>query len=328
MSGPAHNCWLATMHIPDGFLDLKTCVAADVLAVGALAVALRGARRSLPPSRVPLLGLAAAFVFAGQMLNFPVAGGTSGHLVGSVLAATLLGPGGAVIALTAVLIVQCFLFADGGVLALGANVFNMGVVGALVGYAVYRAAWRSLGGGLRGAVAAAAFAAWMSTVLAAACCAGELAASGTVPWATAFPAMAGVHMLIGVGEAVITALVLVAVGRSHPELLHAPERTTASERSSYRTLTGYGLVAAAGLALFLSPFASKLPDGLDAVAERHGFRHAARHVWAAHTPFAEYVVPGVGSAAAATALAGLLGTAVVFLLARWGSWWLIPEGPE
>lgn len=313
------------MHIPDGFLDLKTSLAADGLAVGALGIALRDARRTLSPKRVPLLGLAAAFIFAGQMLNFPVAGGTSGHLVGSVLAAALLGPGAAVIALTAVLVVQCFLFADGGVLALGANIFNMGVVGALVGYALYRMARHCLGGGLRGAVAAAAFASWVSTVLAAACCAGELAASGTVPWATAFPAMAGVHMLIGVGEAIITALVLVAVGRAHPELIHASRAVARGEaRSSYGTLMGYGLVSAAGLAFFLSPFASKLPDGLDAVAERQGFIHAARGTWAAHTPFAEYVVPGVHSAAMATALAGLLGTAVVFLLARWGSRWLIP----
>ncbi len=315
------------MHIPDGFLDLKTSVAADALAVGALALALRDARQTLSPRRVPLLGLAAAFIFAGQMLNFPVAGGTSGHLVGAVLAATLLGPGGAVIALTAVLIVQCFVFADGGVLALGANVFNMGVVGALVGYALSRAARRALGGGLRGAVAAAAFASWVSTVLAAACCAGELAASGTVPWTTAFPAMTGVHMLIGVGEAVITALVLVAVGQAHPELIHAADRP-ASERSNYRTLLGYGLVTAAGLALFLSPLASKLPDGLDHVAETHGFATAARSAWALHTPFAEYTVPGIGSPSVATALAGLLGTATVFFLARWGSRWLLPGEAE
>ena len=134
------------MHIPDGFLDLKTSLAADALSVGALTLALRDARRTLPPRRVPLLGLAAAFIFAGQMLNFPVAGGTSGHLVGSVLAAALLGPGAAVIALTAVLVVQCFVFADGGVLALGANIFNMGVIGALVGYALYRLVYRQLGG--------------------------------------------------------------------------------------------------------------------------------------------------------------------------------------
>ena len=311
------------MHIPDGFLDLKTSLCADALAAGALTLALRDARRTLSPRRVPLLGLAAAFIFAGQMLNFPVAGGTSGHLVGSVLAAALLGPGAAVIALTAVLVVQCFVFADGGVLALGANIFNMGVIGALVGYALYRATQRSLGGGLRGSVAAAAFASWVSTVRAAVCCAGELAASGTVPWSVAFPAMAGVHMLIGVGEALITALVLVAVGRSHPELLQTSARSV-PERS-YGTLLGYGTVAAAGLALFLSPLASKWPDGLDRVAELHGFAAAQQHRWAAHTPLANYLVPGIPSPAVATALAGLLGTALAFLLARWASRAFIPS---
>ena len=115
---------------------------------------------------------------------------------------------------------------------------------------------------------------------------------------------------------------LVAVGQAHPELLYAPGRS-AEERTGYRTLLGYGLVAAAGLALFLSPFASKLPDGLDRVAENHGFIRAARHSWAAHTPLANYLLPGVSSPAVATALAGLLGTAVVFFLARWGSRWLI-----
>ena len=311
------------MHIPDGFLDLKTSLSADALAVGALTLALRDARRTLSPRRVPLLGLAAAFIFAGQMLNFPVAGGTSGHLVGSVLAAALLGPGAAVIALTAVLVVQCFVFADGGVLALGANIFNMGVVGALAGYALYRLTYRSLGGGLRGLVASAAFASWVSTVLAAICCAGELAASGTVPWTVAFPAMAGVHMLIGVGEALITALVLVAVGRSHPELLYSPARSR--DERSYGTLLGYGLVAAAGLALFLSPFASKWPDGLDRVAESHGFAAAAKNTWAAHTPLANYLLPGIPSPAVATALAGLLGTALAFVLARWASRVLLPS---
>src|SRR5512143_666441 len=126
------------MHIPDGFLDAKTAIATGGLALAGLGVALRQARLSLPPRRVPLLGLAAAFVFAAQMLNFPVAGGTSGHLVGGVLACVLLGPSAAVLALTSVLIVQCLLFADGGVLALGANVFNMAIVGSVAGYGIYR----------------------------------------------------------------------------------------------------------------------------------------------------------------------------------------------
>src|ERR1035437_1150868 len=125
------------MHIPDGVLDPKTAVATGVLAVAGLGLALRVARRTLPARKVPLLGLSAAFVFAAQMLNFPVAGGTSGHLVGGVLVAALLGPSAAVIALAAVLIVQCFMFADGGITALGANIFNMGIMGSVVGWMIY-----------------------------------------------------------------------------------------------------------------------------------------------------------------------------------------------
>lgn len=302
------------MHIPDGFLDLKTSVAADLLAFGTLAVALRGARRTVPPHRVPLLGLAAAFVFVGQMLNFPVAGGTSGHLVGSVLTAALLGPDAAVIVLTAVLIVQCLVFADGGLLALGANIFNMGVIGALAGCAIYRLVFGVIGGGLRGAVAASAFASWCSTVLAAVCCAGMLAASGTADWSVVFPAMAGVHMVIGLGEAIITGVVVAAVGQARPELVLGAARAPGATRD-YRSLLGYGLVIAAGFALFVSPFASRLPDGLDRVAETSGFAEASRHAWSIPSPLANYSIAGVPSAAVATAFAGLAGTAIVFFLA-------------
>src|SRR2546422_7604656 len=119
------------MHIPDGFLDPKTALASGALSAVGLTIALRDARRRLPARKVPLMGLSAAFVFAAQMLNFPVAAGTSGHLIGGVLAAVLLGPSAAAVVLTSVLIVQCFVFGDGGVLALGANVFNMGIVSAV-----------------------------------------------------------------------------------------------------------------------------------------------------------------------------------------------------
>ncbi|MGA2496180.1 MAG: energy-coupling factor ABC transporter permease [Tepidisphaeraceae bacterium] len=213
------------MHVPDGFLDAKTAIATGAMALAGLGVALRQARISLPPRRVPLLGLSAAFVFAAQMLNFPVAGGTSGHLIGAVLTAALLGPSAAVIVLSAVLIVQCFMFADGGVTALGANVFNMAIIGGVGGWAVYYAVSRMVSGPF-GRVLAATFAAWFSTVLAAIACAGELAVSHTVAWRAAFPAMAGVHLLIGIGEGIITALVLAAIGKARPDLLglaEAPE---------------------------------------------------------------------------------------------------------
>src|SRR5215472_15754449 len=170
------------MHLPDGFLDAKTALLATAAAAGGVGIALRQVRNSLEPRQMPMLGLAAAFVFAAQMLNFPVAGGTSGHLVGGVLTAVLLGPSAAVLVLTCVLLVQCLLFADGGLLALGANVFNMAIVSVCGGTLVFRVLKRLLRmEETRATVFAATFAAWFGTVLASISCAGQLALSGTVP---------------------------------------------------------------------------------------------------------------------------------------------------
>ncbi|MCX5660773.1 MAG: energy-coupling factor ABC transporter permease, partial [Planctomycetota bacterium] len=207
-----------SMHIPDGFLDMKTCAAAGALAAAGVAVALRQARSRLPRQAVPLMGAAGAFVFAAQMLNFPVAGGTSGHLMGGVLCTVLLGPAAAVLVVASVLIVQCLVFADGGVLALGANVLNMAVVPAAVGGLLHRmTTMTKLGVAPR--IAVAAVAAWLSTLAAAATCAGELAAAGAAPAHIVFPAMLLVHALIGVGEAAITAMVLIFIARLRPDLL-------------------------------------------------------------------------------------------------------------
>ena len=299
------------MHIPDGFIDGKTAAATALLAAAGAGLALRQARRRLAPRRVPLLGLAAAFLFAAQMVNFPVAGGTSGHLVGGVLVAALLGPSAAIVVLTTVLIVQCFLFADGGVLALGANVFNMAIIGAAGGYAIYRlvCAWLP---GTRGQVAAVAFAGWCSTVLASICCAGELAWSGTFAWPAGFTAMAGVHMVIGIGEGLISALVFLAIRRMRPDLAGEISRTAPPRQWS--ELVGYGLLAALGLAIFVAPFACPWPDGLESVATRLGFEHkAAQQI--VRTPAPGYQVRGVRWAAGATAVAGAAGTLVVFGLA-------------
>jgi len=296
------------MHIPDGFLDGKTAAATAVFSVVGVGLALRQVKRELPPRRVPLLGLAAAFLFAAQMVNFPVMGGTSGHLIGGTLVAALLGPGAAVIVLTAVLTVQCFLFADGGVTALGANIFNMGLVGAGGGYLIFRLLARVLPG-RRGRVTAIAFAGWAATVLAAVSCAGQLAWSGTVAWTAAFPAMAGIHMLIGIGEGLISALAFLAIERTRPELIF--ENGAAEQRGG---VIRYGLIAALGVAVFVAPFACPWPDGLEAVAGRLGFEHAARAPVLA-APAADYAMPGVHWAVGATALAGAAGALVVFGLA-------------
>jgi cobalt/nickel transport system permease protein len=266
----------------------------------------------LPPRKIPLLGLAAAFLFAAQMVNFPVAGGTSGHLLGGVLVAALLGPSAAVVVMTTVLIVQCFLFADGGVTALGANVFNMGLVATCSGYAVYSVATRLLPG-LRGRVAALAFAGWCSTVLAATTCAGQLAWSGTVAWSAGFPAMAGVHAFIGLGEGIVSALVYLAIARTRPDLL--PESGVPAARPArLREFVVLGLLATLGIALFVAPFACPWPDGLDAVAARLGFEHKAMGALLP-APVANYQLPGPASPGAATAAAGVLGALVAFGLA-------------
>ena len=309
------------MHIPDGFVDGKTAVATAALAAVGLGVALRSVRRAFPPRRVPLIGLAAAFVFAAQMLNFPVAGGTSGHLIGGVLAAVLLGPSAAVVALSSVLILQCLLFADGGLTALGANVFTLALVAPLVGYGVYALGRRAAGGGLRARLLATGFAAWCSTVAAAVVCAGELAASGTVAWRVALPAMAGVHMVVGLGEAAITTLVVVAVAGVRPELV---EEAPGARAARYGSVAAYGLLVSLGLALFVAPFASGLPDGLEALAGALGLESRAARAPALGAPLSGYSVPGAGGASAA--LAGAIGTVVAFGLAWVLARLLTPRG--
>lgn len=301
------------MHVPDGFLSLQTAAAAAAVSAVVVGVCVRRLRRTLQPRQVPLMGLAATFVFAAQMLNFPVAGGTSGHLLGATLAAVLLGPAAAVLVMTAVLVVQCLVFADGGLLALGANALNMAVIGGLAGGGIHRVV-RRLGAGLRGTVTAAAFAAWCSVLLAATACAVELALSGAAPARLVLPAMVGVHAVIGLGEAVITALVLVSIAAIRPELVGGGEPTTRRRAS----LVPVGLLVALALAALVAPFASSLPDGLEWVAARLGFEHRAAAT--AGAPLPDYAVPGIGSPLLATALAGVAGTllmlGVSYLLGR------------
>jgi cobalt/nickel transport system permease protein len=212
------------MHIPDGFLSPEVAAACAVPAIAAVAVGLRRASRDLDERRVPLLGVTAAFVFAAQMLNFPVAGGTSGHFLGAALAAVLLGPWLAGLVLSVVLVVQAFVFADGGITALGANVLNMGVIGGLVVGGLMLAARWALPKRREVFLAVCAAGAWLAVVAGAVACAFELALSGTVPLGTVLPAMVGVHALIGAGEAVITVAAVSAVLATRPDVVHATLR--------------------------------------------------------------------------------------------------------
>jgi cobalt/nickel transport system permease protein len=207
------------MHIPDGFLSPEVAGATAVAAGAAVVIGLRTAEKSLDERRVPLLGVTGAFVFAAQMLNFPVAGGTSGHFLGAALAALLLGPWLSCLTMAVVLTLQAFVFADGGITALGANILNMGVVGALLVGGLMLAARRLLPKSRAVLLSVAAVGAWLAVMAGATATALELAISGTVPLATVLPAMLGVHAAIGLGEAVVTVAALAAVLAARPDLI-------------------------------------------------------------------------------------------------------------
>jgi len=207
------------MHIPDGFLSTGVAVTAGAVSAGVIGYSLYKSREELDEKAVPLLAVCAAFIFAAQMLNFPVAGGTSGHFLGGVLAAVLLGPwlGSLVIAL--VLLVQCLGCADGGLVALGANVFNMAVIGCVLGYFIFYGIKSVLPKRRPYFLTAAGIAAWLSVFLASGVCAVELSISGTSPLSVTLPAMLGVHSIIGVGEALITVVVVGLVLAVRPDIV-------------------------------------------------------------------------------------------------------------
>jgi cobalt/nickel transport system permease protein len=253
------------------------------------------------------MGILAACIFAGQMLNFSVTGGTSGHLLGAALATILLGPWPAMLVMTCVVGVQAFLFQDGGLLALGANIFNMGIVGVSVSYAAYRTIcglakerpWSVLVGGF--------LAGWLSIVIAALACALQLALSGTSPANVAVPAMAGIHALIGIGEGLITVGALAFLAAARRDLLQAE-----AARPAGAAVWVGGVLLALALAV-ISPLASAHPDGLEWVAEQQGFLAAARGPLYEIIP--DYVLPGIANQALATILAGALGVLTVLAVA-------------
>lgn len=216
------------MHIPDGFINGATSAGFGVAAAGGLGAAIKQTGKYLSERQVPLAGLVAAFVFAAQMVNFPVTAGVSGHLLGGVLAAILVGPWAGFVVLSVVLIVQGFLFADGGLSALGLNIFNMALIGAVGGYAIYRLLLRVLPKDMRGVTIAAGIAAGISVPLAAIGFWVQYAIGGTasVSLGTVFTALVGTHLLIGIGEGIITALVIGTVVRSRADLVYgAPQFT-------------------------------------------------------------------------------------------------------
>lgn len=218
------------MHIPDGFINGATSAGFGIAAAGGLGAALRQTGKYLSERQVPLAGLVAAFVFAAQMVNFPVISGMSGHLLGGVLAAVLVGPWAAFVVVSVVLMVQGIFFADGGLSALGLNIVNLGFLGAVGGYAVYRVLLKVMPKDDRGVILAAGIAAGVAVPVAAMGFVLQYAIGGTtdVSVGSVLTVMLATHILIGIGEGIITAMVIGAVVRSRPDLVYgAPAYTGA-----------------------------------------------------------------------------------------------------
>ena len=293
------------MHIPDGFLSAPVAAASAAASAAAIALALNKSRDSIGLRQAPVVGLTTAFVFAAQMINFPVAGGTSGHLLGGALASVVLGsPWAATLAMSTVFIIQSVLFADGGITALGANIFNMGLVGIWAGWWLLQPLQRLLGGSRNRLPLAAGIAAALSVVAASICVAIELAISGTVALNIALPAMVGVHILIGIGEGLITGGVLTYLVKVRPDLLPGEQ-----PQLQKWVVPVIGVLLIAGV---LSLFASSWPDGLEAVAEQYGFKDKEAVAIENPTPLADYTVKGLEEQPIGTSIAGLLGSAVSF----------------
>ncbi|MCL7367552.1 MULTISPECIES: energy-coupling factor ABC transporter permease [Streptomyces] len=324
------------MHVPDGFINAPTSAVTGVVAAGAIAVSLRGARRELDERTAPLAGLVAAFIFAVQMLNFPVAAGTSGHLLGGALAAILVGPCTGVLCVSVVLLMQGILFADGGLTALGVNITDMAIVTTVVAYALFRGLVKVLPRTRRSVTVASFVAALVSVPAAALAFTLLYWIGGTTDVAIGkvATAMIGVHVLIGIGEAVITALTVGAVVAVRPDLVYgarglrqrlrlrvngelvdangaapSPAPAPAAARS-HRAVWLTGLVASLVLAGFVSFYASADPDGLEKVASDKGIDKKAEEHASADSPLADYGVKDVADARISGGLAGVIGVGV------------------
>lgn len=312
---------MIAMHAPDGFLEPPVAIVTALISIAVVAMAVRRSATELGDRQVPLAGMAAAFIFAAQMFNFPVASGTTGHLLGGTLAAILLGPWVGSMVVAVVIVVQGLLFADGGLTALGYNTLNMAIVPSFGGWALFGVFRRFLPRNSAGVVGATALASGVSVVLAATAFSLEwlFGASAPVPFDTVFGAMVGVHVLIGVGEAVISGLVVGAVLAARPDLVVgardlAPSQLADRRPVGARAFVIGGVLAASFFAVVVSQFAADDPDGLERVATDQGFLGSARDHALDHSVFADYATRGVDDARLSLAVAGLTGVALTLLV--------------
>ena len=315
---------MVAMHAPDGFLEPWVAGLTAVVALAILGFAMHSSDAELGDRHMPLAGVCAAFVFAAQMVNFPVASGTTGHLMGGALAAVLLGPRVGSVVVAVVVVVQALLFADGGLTALGYNTLNMAVVPAFGGWAVFRALRGLLPRRPGGVVGAAALAGGVSVVFAAISFSLQWLFGATAPVAfdTVFGAMVGVHVLIGIGEGLITGAVVASVLAARPDLVVGAADLASSElRGSPRVGNRTFVIGAALVAVFvaaaISQFAAADPDGLERVAEDEGFADQADDHAFENGIFADYATRGIDNETLSLAVAGT-GGVVLTLVVGWG----------
>ncbi len=312
------------MHAPDGFLTISTAVATGAISAGTLGATMRRTRSTLEDRYIPLAGLTAAFVFAAQMFNFPVAAGTTGHLLGGALAAVLLGPSVGALVVTVVVVVQALAFADGGLTALGYNILNMAIVPAFGGFAVYRLFRRLVPRSVPGVAAAAGLAGGTSVVLSSMAFSLEWLFGATTPVAfdTVFGAMVGVHAIIGIGEGVITALAVASVLAARPDIVYGaqdltPTRAGDARPVRFRTFALAAVLVTFVTAMVVSQFAAGDPDGLERVAIDQGFASSAEDHLLDGFLFADYATDGIDNETVSLAVAGAAGTAIT-LAVGWG----------
>lgn len=299
------------MHIPDGVLPNATCAATAVVAGATVAYATVRVRRDLGDRVAPLLGVLAACIFAIQMLNFPISIGVSGHPLGAMLAAAVVGPWGGIVVMTVVLVVQALVFQDGGVLALGANVLNIGVVGCLVGYAVMDQV-RQFVRGRAGIVAGAALGAWCSIFASAVLCALELATRPDLHLTQVLGPMALLHAIIGVAEALVTGLALHYLSVLRPDLLLGSVHTQGRVPLLRTAMIGLGLATV--IVTVLAPFASELPDALESTLDRLGVA-AGETAPLIQAPMPDYSVRLFRNALISGAVAAIVGVILTFAIA-------------
>jgi cobalt/nickel transport system permease protein len=304
------------LHFPDGFLSLPVAILFWILSITITFLAIRHVSREQDDHKLPILGILAATIFAGQMLNFAVAGGTSGHLLGATLATILAGPWAAMLVMTCVVAVQSLIFQDGGLLAMGTNIFNMSVIGVLVSFLVFSIFLKISKGNRWGIYAGTVAGAWTSIEAASLAAGLQLSLSGTSPANIAIPAMAGIHALIGIGEALISLGAITFILSARPDLL-----TSVSPKGRDRSGLWLAGMILAVLLVILSPIASTHPDGLEWLAEQQGFLKLAQPSLYQLIP--DYILPGINNKLLASIIAGLIGiftissvTLILYLLRR------------